>query len=131
MTRVTVFAAAAALALAGALATASAPLQAQTTPPAAASPQPHQHDHQAAQPSGQDMSAMHEKMMADMEAANARLQALLAEVTAATGDAKLDALANLVAALVQQRQALHQQMVQGGMTCPMMQNMQGMEQKKY
>ena len=88
-------------------------------------------------PGGSLLSALHRKLVFALSALPpsskwfSAAQALLAEVTAATGDAKLDALANLVAALVQQRQALHQQMVQGGMTCPMMQNMQGMEQKKY
>ena len=127
MARSTVIATVTAVALAGALATTSTSLGAQTaTPQSVTTPQPHQHDHQAAQSSSQDMSAIHEKMMADMQAANARLEELLATVKTAKGDARVDALASLVTELVQQRQAMHQQMMQGGMTCPMMQGMEGM-----
>jgi hypothetical protein len=59
-----------------------------------------------------DMMAMHEQMMAAMKAGDAKLDALLSEMNAATGDAKVRALAALVTELVQQHKGIHGRMGQ-------------------
>jgi len=64
----------------------------------AAQPQP---------PGMQDMMKMHEQMMADMKAGDAKLDALVKDMNAATGDAKVTALAVVVNELVQQHKAMH------------------------
>jgi hypothetical protein len=67
---------------------------------------------QSEQASMQDMMTMHERMMADMKAADARLDALVREMNAATGDAKVRTMATVVNELVQQHKALHGRMGQ-------------------
>jgi hypothetical protein len=62
-------------------------------------------------PSGMgDMMKMHEKMMADMKAGDARLDALVKSMNAAAGDAKTNAIAAVVNELVQQHKAMHAHM---------------------
>ena len=58
----------------------------------------------------QDMSKMHEKMMAEMKAAQSRLDDLAAKMNAATGEAKIAAMAELLNELVRQHQAMGQRM---------------------
>ena len=80
---------------------------------------------QAAQPAAQsgmgDMMKMHEKMMAEMKAADARLDVLVKTMNAAAGDAKTNAIAAVVNELVAQHKQMHahmsemhQQMMGGG-----------------
>lgn len=95
-----------------------APVNAGQTPP---NP-PHQHQ-QDPKPSAnmsakcQAMMAEHEKMMADMKAADQRLDELVATMTAASGQAKVDATAAVVSELVAQRKAMREGMIKkhGGM----------------
>lgn len=61
-------------------------------------------------PSAPDMKQMHEQMMASMQASQAKLDALTAEMHAATGPAKVDAVAAVVTELVQQHKAMHEHM---------------------
>jgi hypothetical protein len=65
---------------------------------------------QPQQPSMQDMMKMHEQMMAEMKAGDAKLDALVKEMNAATGDAKVNAVAAVVNELVQQHRAMHGRM---------------------
>lgn len=64
------------------------------------------------QPGMQDMMKMHERMMAEMKAADSKLDALLKDMNAATGDAKVKAMAAVVDELVQQHKAMHGRMGQ-------------------
>ena len=57
-----------------------------------------------------DMMKMHEKMMADMKTAEARLDALVKTMNATTGDAKTNAVAAVVNELVAQQKAMHAHM---------------------
>jgi hypothetical protein len=68
----------------------------------------------AAQPSPgmQDMMKMHEQMMAQMKAADARLDALLEKMHAASGNAKVNAMAAVVTELVRQNRSMHEHMGQ-------------------
>lgn len=58
----------------------------------------------------QDMSKMHEKMMADMKAAQTRLDDLATKMNAATGEAKIVAMAELLNEFVQQHRNMNQRM---------------------
>jgi hypothetical protein len=60
----------------------------------------------------QDMMKMHEQMMAEMKAANAKLDQLVQKMDAATGDAKVNATADVVKELVSQHKAMHDRMGQ-------------------
>ena len=60
----------------------------------------------------QDMMKMHEQMMADMKAGQAKLDALLKEMNAATGSAKVDAVAAAVNELARQHTGMHGRMGQ-------------------
>lgn len=60
----------------------------------------------------QDMMKMHEQMMAQMKAAGAKLDALVKEMNAARGNAKVDATAAVVTELVQQHRSMHEHMEQ-------------------
>ena len=60
----------------------------------------------------QDMMKMHEQMMAEMKAADSRLDALVRQMNAATGDAKVNAVATVVAELVRQHRSMHERMGQ-------------------
>lgn len=87
---------------------------------------------QAAQPreqapsNMQDMMKMHEQMMAEMKAGDARLDALVTDMNAATGDAKVNAVAAVVTELVRQQKSMHDHMAQ----MPMMMGGRGMMMKK-
>jgi hypothetical protein len=60
----------------------------------------------------QDMMKMHAQMMAEMKAADSRLDALVKEMNAASGDAKVGAVASVVAELVRQQRSMHERMGQ-------------------
>ena len=62
---------------------------------------------QSPSPNMQNMMKMHEQMMAEMKAADAKLDALVKDMNAATGDAKVTALAVVVNELAQQHKAMH------------------------
>ena len=69
------------------------------------------------------MMEMHQKMEAEMKAQDAELDKLVAAMSSATGDKKADAVAAVVAKLVEQRKAMHSQMsgmhgdMMGAMEC--------------
>ena len=69
---------------------------------------------QPAQPGAQsgmaEMGKMHEKMMAEMKAAEGRLDALVKTMNAAAGDAKTNAIAAVVNELVAQHKQMHAHM---------------------
>jgi hypothetical protein len=73
---------------------------------------------QGSQPPGQspsnmpDMMKMHEQMMAEMKAADSKLDALVKDMNAAKGEAKVDALAAVVTELVRQHKSMHDRMGQ-------------------
>lgn len=60
-----------------------------------------------APPNMQQMMKMHEQMMAEMKAADSRLDALVKDMNAAKGDAKVNAVAAVVTELVQQQKSMH------------------------
>jgi hypothetical protein len=69
----------------------------------------HQHDAlPAAQPRSEAM--MCHQMIGEMRAADSKLEQLVNEMNAATGDAKVAALAQIVTELVRQRAAMHHRM---------------------
>lgn len=67
---------------------------------------------QPPQPDKQQMAKMHEQMMAEMKAADAKLDALLKEMNAATGEARLDAVVAVVNELARQNKAMHAHMAE-------------------
>jgi hypothetical protein len=67
---------------------------------------------QPQQPAKQDMMKMHEQMMAEMKAGDAKLDALVKDMNAATGQVKVTAIAAVVNELVQQHKAMHGHMGQ-------------------
>ena len=76
--------------------------------PSSQSPQPREQS-----PSNMhEMMKMHEQMMAEMKAADSKLDALVKEMNAATGDAKVNAIATVVAELVRQHRSMHERMGQ-------------------
>ena len=58
------------------------------------------------------MMKMHEQMMAEMKANGARLDALVKEMNAATGNARINAVTSVVNELVRQHQAMYDRMGQ-------------------
>lgn len=87
----------------------------------AATPQdPVPHTMPSQQPGMHDMMKMHEQMMADMQAAGAKLDALVNDMNAAKGDAKVNAVAAAVNELARQQKAMYGRMGQ------MHQHMMGM-----
>jgi hypothetical protein len=74
----------------------------------------------------QAMMAEHEKMMADVKAADQRLDGLVATMTAASGQAKVDATSAAVTEIVAQRTTMRDGMMkmQEGMMAHMMAHMQ-------
>ena len=58
-----------------------------------------------------DMKKMHEQMMADMKAADRRLDQLVTEMNVAAGDDRVAAMARVVTELASQQKALHNRMV--------------------
>ena len=74
------------------------------------------------------MMAKHQKMMAEMESMDAKLDSLVAAMNAATGEDKVNAMAEVLEELVGQRKAMREKMQQRHMR--MMQGMEGMHDKK-
>jgi hypothetical protein len=70
------------------------------------------------------MTEMHQKMQAEMQAADGQLDALLAEMNGSTGEKKVEAIAALLNRIVQERKAMQHRMAEmhvqmmGGMTGP-------------
>jgi hypothetical protein len=64
------------------------------------------------QPGMADMMKMHEQMMAEMKAGDAKFDALVKDMNAAAGDAKVNAMAAVVNELVRQHKAMHERMGQ-------------------
>jgi hypothetical protein len=60
------------------------------------------------------MMRMHEQMMAEMKVGDARLDALVKEMNAASGDAKVTAMAAVVNELVSQHKSMHGRMGEMG-----------------
>ena len=91
-----------------------------------------QHDHNATPPAGasQQAAAMdHQKMMADMQAEQAKLDDLVAQMNAAKGTDKVDRIAavvNEMAAMHKRMNTAMQGMMQGGMMQDQM-KMHGMQ----
>lgn len=120
MTRFRLFASA--LAISGLIAV-TQPAQAQSGASAAPvaqehDPQDHQAHHPASEPAP-DVKAhqaqamdMQQKMMADLKAMDAKRDALVTKMNAAKGDAKVDAIAELLTVMVQQHKMMHDGMMQ-------------------
>jgi hypothetical protein len=74
----------------------------------------------------QAIKAEHDKIVADMTAADQRLDDLVAKMNAASGQAKVDATAAVVTELVTQRKTMRDRMMkmQDGMMGHMMEHMQ-------
>ena len=111
---------------------------------AAATPLTQQHEHhpqsdETAEAAGHQMMQMHQTMMANMQAMDAELDELMSAMNTATGEAKVEAMAEVISLLAGQRSAMQERMMQmhGEMQshmamCPMMNSMsstdsQGME----
>jgi hypothetical protein len=110
---------------AGVLTLAPAYVSAQTAP--AVTPQEVQdHQHDATEPSAHDhgateaeaataasgMMQRREQMMAHMHAMDAEVEVLIAKMTSAAGDAKMDAMAELVTVMARQRSIMRDQMME-------------------
>jgi hypothetical protein len=67
----------------------------------------HQHSQPAQQPDGM---MDHQKMMADMKAADDRLQALADKMTTAHGEDRIRAIQDVVSELVKNQVAMHERM---------------------
>lgn len=64
------------------------------------------------QPGMAEMMKMHEQMMAEMKASDATLEALVKDMNAAAGDAKVSTMAAVVNELVRQNRTMHERMGQ-------------------
>jgi hypothetical protein len=62
------------------------------------------------QPRMADMMQRHQQMMAEMKASDQKLDELVRAMNAATGDAKITAMAQVVTELARQQQAMHGRM---------------------
>ena len=62
---------------------------------------------QTTQPTSQDMMKMHRQMMDEMKAADAKLDQLVQQMNAASGDARVTAIATVVTELVRQQKSMH------------------------
>jgi len=63
-----------------------------------------------AQPRMSDMMQQHQQMMAEMKASDQKLDELVRAMNAATGDAKVAAMAQVITELVHQQQVMHGRM---------------------
>ena len=135
MTRFRLFASA--LATAGLIAV-TQPAQAQSAAPAApGAQQQDQQDHQTHHPATEpapdvnaqesQMKDMQQKMIADMKAMDAKLDAIVTKMNTAKGDAKVDAIAEVLTAMVQQHRTMRDGMMQ--MQGQMMMQMHGQMMK--
>ena len=64
------------------------------------------------QPGMAEMMKMHQQMMAEMKAGDAKLDALVKDMNAAAGEAKVTAMSAVVSELVRQHKAMHGHMGQ-------------------
>lgn len=78
---------------------------------------------QSSQATMAEMMKRHQQMMADMKAADAKLDELVNAMNAATGDAKVSAMAQVVSELVRQQKTMNEHM--GMMDQQMMMRMMG------
>lgn len=62
------------------------------------------------QPGMAEMMKMHEQMMGEMKVGDAKLDALIKDMNAAVGEAKVNAMASVVNELVRQQKAMHDHM---------------------
>lgn len=71
-----------------------------------------------------EMMKRHQQMMADIKAADLKLEELVKDMNAATGDAKIAAIAQVANELVRQQKAMHEHMatMMGTMGCMGMMN---------
>jgi hypothetical protein len=76
-----------------------------------------------AKPAAGDQHAAMMKMMATMHANDQRLDELVKKMNAANGNAKIDAMAELLTTLVQDRRAMHESMSNMSMMMNMMNSM--------
>ena len=82
------------------------------------------------QPPVAEMRGMHERMMADMKAADAKLDELVKSMNAATGDAKVSAMAQVITELVREQKTTHEHMgMMNQQMMPMMMGGRGMMKK--
>jgi hypothetical protein len=63
-----------------------------------------------AQPRMSDMMQRHQQMMAEMKASDQKLDELVRAMNAATGDAKIAAMAQAISELARQQQTMHGRM---------------------
>lgn len=98
-----------------------------STSAAAQSASPSAQPREQAPSNMQDMMKMHEQMVAEMKAADTRLDALVKDMNAASGDAKVNAVAAVVSELVRQQKSMHAHM---GQMHQMMMSGRGMMMKK-
>jgi hypothetical protein len=117
MTRFGLFASA--LAIGGLIAVTPFALAQSVAPAAPGAQQPdHQEHHPAAEQAPDvkaqetQMMAMQQKMMADMKAADATLDALVTRMNTVKGNAKVDVIAELLTTMVQQQRTMHNGMMQ-------------------
>ena len=78
---------------------------------------------QSSQANMAEMMKMHQQMMAEMKAADVKLDALVKDMNAAVGEAKISAIARVVNELVGQQKTMHEHM--GMMDQQMMMQMMG------
>jgi hypothetical protein len=91
------------------------------------SPTPSSPAGQSAQANMAEMMKRHQQMMADMKAADLKLDELVKNMNAATGEAKTIAISQLLTELVRQHKAMHEHM--GSMDQQMMMGGRGMMNK--
>lgn len=77
-------------------------------PPVQGAPAPEAHDDSHSM--RHQMMEMHRRMMADHKAADAAVQSLIEKMHAATGDAKVEAMAAVIVELARQRTMMHNHM---------------------
>jgi ABC-type glycerol-3-phosphate transport system substrate-binding protein len=104
----------------------SAPARLHGQQPSQAQHEQH-HPDTAAQPAqaAGDQRATMMSMMATMHANDQKLDALVKKMNAATGNAKVDAIAELLTTLVQDRKTMHESMSSMSMMMNMMGSMHG------
>lgn len=103
------------------LVTLGSPAVAQTAPPASTPQAQGQQSHEAHHPAQAtpkvsqaqetEMTGMQQKMMADMKAMDAELDALVTKMNAAKGDARVEAMAEVLTTLVQERSTMRDRMM--------------------
>jgi hypothetical protein len=71
-------------------------------------------DRQQMQEKCQEMMEKHQQMQQEMAAMDARLEELVQQMNAATGEARIDAMAAVINELVEQRQDMHEMMMEMG-----------------